>query len=307
MRQVFLIVALVLLCALVTVLEPRFLTVYNWLNILEQAAVIGIVSAGVAMLMIGGGFDLSVGSAVVVAGYIIAIAFRNEMPTLITILLAVLGGSVLGVINGIGVAYLRVPSLIMTLGTLYAVRGGILFLSGGETIGRRFPDSFTFIGKGDIGPVPMPVIIVAVVYIVLHIVLKKSRFGRYTIAVGTDAETAWRAGIGARSHLTKLYILSGALAALAGVVLSARIDASTTRFGEGYELEAIAGVVIGGTNLFGGRGTLLGTVVGVLFLAVVHNGINLVGVSPFLATFAIGALLLFSATIDIAATLAQRR
>lgn len=307
MRQVFLIVALVLLCALVTVLEPRFLTVYNWLNILEQGAVIGIVSAGVAMLMIGGGFDLSVASAVVLAGYIISIAFRNQMPTLIAILFAVLGGAVLGVINGVGVAYLGIPSLIMTLGTLYAARGGVLFLSGGETMGRGFPSSFTVLGKGDIGPVPVPVVIVAVVYIVLYLVLKKTRFGRYTIAVGTDAETAWRAGIGAKSHLTKLYILSGTLAAVAGVLLSARIDAATVRLGTGFELEAIAAVVIGGTSLFGGRGTLTGTALGVLFLGVVRNGINLVGVSPLLATFAVGALLLFSATIDIAATLLQHR
>ena len=307
MRQVFLIIALVLLCALIAVVQPRFLTVYNWLNILEQSAVIGIVSAGVAMLMIGGGFDLSVGSALLLGSCITAIAFKNGVPTPIAILLAVVGSSVFGVINGIGVAYLRIPSLIMTLGMLYAVRGGILFLSGGETIGRSFPESFTFLGKGDIGPIPMPVAIAAVIYLVLYVVLTKTGFGRYTIAIGTDAETAWRVGIAAKWHLTKLYILSATLAAVAGALLSARIDASTVRFGEGYELQAIAAVVIGGTSLFGGRGTLPGTVLGVLFLAVVHNGINMVGVSPFLAQFAIGALLLFSATIDIAATLVKRR
>ena len=307
MRQAFLVVALILLCTSITVAEPRFLTADNWLNILKQSAALGIVSAGVAMLMIGGGFDLSVGSSVVLAGYIIALAFRNGMPTPITVLLAVLGGFALGGINGLGVAYLGIPSLIMTLGTLYAVRGGVLYLSGGETMGRSFPDSFTFLGKGDIGPLPVLVIIVTAVYVVLHVVLKKTSFGRYTVAVGTDSETAWRAGIEARQHLTKLYILSGALAAVAGTLLSARIDASTVRLGTGLELEAIAGVVIGGTSLYGGRGTIAGTALGVLFLAIVRNGMNLLGISPLLASFAIGVLLLFSATIDIAATLAKRR
>ena len=136
--------------------------------------------------------------------------------------------------------------------------------------------------------------------------MKKTSFGQYTIAVGTDSETAWRAGINAKRHLTTLYVISGTLAALAGIVLTARIDAATVRFGENYELQCIAAVVIGGTSLFGGRGTLPGTVLGVLFLAIVHNGINLLGVSPFLAVFAIGALLLFSATIDVAATLTKR-
>ena len=306
MRQVFLVIALIVLCTLITVGQPRFLTVYNVLNVLEQAAVIGIVSAGVVMLMIGGGFDLSVGSGVVLGAYIVAIAFKNELPPHLAIFLALLGGAALGVVNGVGIAHLGIPSLIMTLGTLYAVRGGVLYLSGGETIGYRFPDAFTFIGKGDLAELPMPVIIVAVVYIIFFVITKKTRFGLYTVAVGTDSDTAWRAGISAKQHLTTLYIISGTLAALAGIVLTARIDAATVRFGDGYELQCIAAVVIGGTSLFGGRGTLPGTVLGVLFLAIVHNGINLLGVSPFLATFAIGALLLFSATIDIAATLTRR-
>jgi ribose/xylose/arabinose/galactoside ABC-type transport system permease subunit len=258
------------------------------------------------MLMIGGGFDLSVGSGVVLGAYIVAIAFKNELPPHLAIFLALLGGAALGVVNGVGIAHLGIPSLIMTLGTLYAVRGGVLYLSGGETIGYRFPDAFTFIGKGVLAELPMPVIIVAVVYIIFFVIMKKTRFGLYTVAVGTDSDTAWRAGISAKQHLTTLYIISGTLAALAGIVLTARIDAATVRFGDGYELQCIAAVVIGGTSLFGGRGTLPGTVLGVLFLAIVHNGINLLGVSPFLATFAIGALLLFSATIDIAATLTRR-
>jgi ribose/xylose/arabinose/galactoside ABC-type transport system permease subunit len=306
MRQVFLVIALIVLCTLITVGQPRFLTVYNVLNVLEQAAVIGIVSAGVVMLMIGGGFDLSVGSGVVLGAYIVAIAFKNELPPHLAIFLALLGGAALGVVNGVGIAHLGIPSLIMTLGTLYAVRGGVLYLSGGETIGYRFPDAFTFIGKGVLAELPMPVIIVAVVYIIFFVIMKKTRFGLYTVAVGTDSDTAWRAGISAKQHLATLYIISGTLAALAGIVLTARIDAATVRFGDGYELQCIAAVVIGGTSLFGGRGTLPGTVLGVLFLAIVHNGINLLGVSPFLATFAIGALLLFSATIDIAATLTRR-
>lgn len=305
-RQVFLVIALILLCTLITVGQPRFLTVYNLLNVLEQAAVIGIVSAGVVMLMIGGGFDLSVGSGVVLGAYIVATAFKNELPTSLAISLALLGGAALGVVNGIGIAHLGIPSLIMTLGTLYAIRGGVLYLSGGETIGYRFPDVFTFIGKGEPVGLPMPVIIVALVYIVFFVIMKKTSFGQYTIAVGTDSETAWRAGINAKRHLTTLYVISGTLAALAGIVLTARIDAATVRFGENYELQCIAAVVIGGTSLFGGRGTLPGTVLGVLFLAIVHNGINLLGVSPFLAVFAIGALLLFSATIDVAATLTKR-
>ena len=138
MRQIILIAALVVLGAVVTTIQPRFLTIYNWLNILQQASVIGIVAAGVSLLMIGGGFDLSVGSGVALGGFIVAIAFAAGLPTPVVILLAVLGGVALGFINGFGVAVLKIPALIMTLGTLYVVRGGLLFLSGGETMGRGY-------------------------------------------------------------------------------------------------------------------------------------------------------------------------
>ena len=306
MRQALLVGALALLCVLITIVQPRFLSLYNWLNILQQASAIGLVSSGVALLMIGGGFDLSVGSVVALGGYIVAVAFAAGLPMPLVILLAILGGAVVGAVNGFGVAYLRIPALIMTLGSLYVVRGGVLFLSGGETAGRSYAEAFTFLGKGELGPLPVPVLIMTVAYVALYLVHKKTRFGRYTIAVGTDADIARRAGINARLHVTKLYILSGALAAAAGVLLAARLNASTTNAGIGYELEVIASVVIGGTSLFGGQGTLAGTILGVLFLAVVHNALNLVGVSPFLQQFAIGSLLLFSAAADIVAPLAQQ-
>ncbi len=308
MRQALLVGALALLCILITIGQPRFLTFYNWFNILQQASAIGLVSSGVALLMIGGGFDLSVGSVVALGGYIVAVGFGAGLPMPIVILLAILGGAAVGAVNGFGVAYLRIPALIMTLGSLYVVRGGVLFLSGGETAGRGYADAFTFLGKGEIGPLPVPVLIMAVAYVALYAVHKKTRFGRYTIAVGTDAEIARRAGINSRFHIAKLYILSGALAAAAGVLLAARLNASTTNAGIGYELEVIASVVIGGTSLFGGQGTLAGTILGVIFLAVVHNALNLLGVSPLLQQFAIGSLLLFSAAADIVAPLlAQKR
>ncbi len=307
-RQGLLVGALFLLCILITIGQPRFLTIYNWLNILQQAASIGLVSSGVALLMIGGGFDLSVGSVVALGGYLVAVGFGTGLPIPLVILLAVLAGAAVGAVNGYGVAYLRIPALIMTLGMLYVVRGGVLFLSGGETAGRGYPESFTFLGKGDLIGLPVPVIIMGAAYVALYLVHKKTRFGRYTIAVGTDAEIARRAGVNSRFHVAKLYILSGALAAAAGVMLSARLNASTTNAGIGYELEVIASVVIGGTSLFGGEGTIAGTLLGVVFLAVVHNALNLLGVSPFLQQFAIGSLLLFSAAADILAPLlAQRR
>jgi ribose/xylose/arabinose/galactoside ABC-type transport system permease subunit len=306
MRQTLLLIAMAIVGAAITMFEPRFLTVSNWLNIMDQAVIIGIVAVGVVLLMIGGGFDLSVGSSVVLSGYIIAISFANGVPTLLAIVLALLGGLLLGVINGAGVAYLRIPSFIMTLGTLYAVRGFILFLSRGETIGHAFPASFTVLGKGNFASVPIPVFILLAIYIVLHIVLKKTRFGRHTIAVGSDAETSRRLGINSRLHLAKLYVLCGTLAALAGLLLSSRINASTSDMGLGYELEAIAAVVIGGTSLFGGAGTVAGTLLGVVFLGMVHNGINMIGVSPYLATFAVGALLLFSASVDVVTQWSRR-
>ncbi|MCY3903670.1 MAG: ABC transporter permease [Caldilineaceae bacterium] len=307
-RQGLLVGALALLCVLITIGQPRFLTLYNWLNIFQQAAAIGLVSSGVALLMIGGGFDLSVGSVVALGGYLVAVGFGAGLPIPLVILLAVLAGAAVGAVNGFGVAYLRIPALIMTLGSLYVVRGGVLFLSGGETAGRGYPEAFTFLGKGDLAGLPVPAIIMGVAYVALYLVHKKTRFGRYTIAVGTDADIARRAGINARFHIAKLYILSGALAAAAGVMLAARLNASTTNAGLGYELEVIASVVIGGTSLFGGEGTIAGTLLGVIFLAVVHNALNLLGVSPFLQQFAIGSLLLFSAAADIIAPLvAQRR
>jgi simple sugar transport system permease protein len=208
-----------------------------------------------------------------------------------------------GVISGIGVAYLKIPSLILTLGVLYAVRGGILLATaesaGGSTIATGFDGTFLSLGQTSLLGVPVPAVITILGFIAAHIVLTRTRFGRYTTAVGTNLAVSRRAGIPVQRNLVKVYALSGALAAITGVLITAQVNAASTNVGIGAELTVIAAVVIGGTALTGGVGTIIGTILGVVFLSVTQNALDILNVSPFAFQLAVGILLLLSAGSDV--------
>ena len=286
-RLKLLLIAILLLGGITSTLSPAFLTLGNVFNILEQLSINAVMAAGMTFVIIAAGIDLSVGSI---------LAVGSMAP--VALLGGLLVGLVVGSINGLAIAYGRVPAFVMTLGMLNAARGGMLFLTEGNSI-RGFTEGFLFIGQGRIGPVPTLVIITVLVYLVCHGVLVKMRFGRYTFAIGNDPEIARRLGVRVRLHTLVLYALSGMLAAFAGALLAARLNSALTLAGTGKGLEVIAAVVIGGTSLYGGKGSIPGTFLGVLFLQIVRNALNLLGISTFLQQVAVGALLIFSALVDV--------
>ncbi len=303
LRQIILVVLLVLLVGGVTALQPNFLSLANLGNIAVQFSQIGLMAAGMTFVMIAGGIDLSVGSVLALGAGVGGLLMAAHFPVPLAVAGALVSGALIGWINGAGIAYLKIPALIITLGTLYAVRGAVeLYSNGsGSTIAQDFPADFRFLGQGSVFGIPAPTIVTIVVYVVLHLVLTKTRFGRYTIAVGTDAEAARRSGILVERHLTKIYILSGIMAVIAGLLITAQVNAASIDLGRGAELTVIAAVVVGGTSLYGGQGSIPGTFLGVTFLTIMSDALDILNVSPFAIDLATGSLLLLSAAADVLA------
>ena len=297
-RLKVLIVAILVLMAFVSMRSPVFLSTRNFLNILEQLSFNAIIAAGMTFVIIAAGIDLSVGSILALGSMATAHLLVSGVPVPAAILGGLLVGAGVGALNGVAIAYGRIPAFIMTLGMLNVARGAVLFLTRGNSI-VGFPEAFTFLGRGRIGPFPVLVLITAAVYLICHLVLVKTRFGRYTFAVGNNSETARRLGIRVRRHQLCLYSLIGLFSSLAGILLAARLDSALTQAGTGAELDVIAAVVIGGTSLYGGRGSMPGTLLGVIFFQIVRNALNLLGISVFLQQVAVGALLIFSALADL--------
>ena len=293
-----LIAAILVLMAAVSTVSPVFLSTRNFLNILEQLSINAIMAAGMTFVIIAAGIDLSVGSILALGSMGTASLLASGIPAPAAILGGLLVGTGAGAINGVAIAYGRIPAFIMTLGMLNVARGTVLFLTRGNSI-VGFRESFVFLGRGEIGPVPVLVLITAAVYLICHLALVKTRFGRYTFAIGNNPETARRLGIRVRRHQLCLYALSGMFASFAGILLAARLDTALTQAGTGAELDVIAAVVIGGTSLYGGRGSIPGTLLGVIFFQIVRNSLNLLGISVFLQQVAVGSLLIFSALADL--------
>jgi ribose transport system permease protein len=294
---------LIVLCAVVGYLIPSFLTTKNLLNVLRQVSITGIVAVGMTYVIITGGIDISVGSTVALSGVVAAVALKAGLGIPLAILLALLAGAGVGLFNGIFIAYARVLPFVATLGTMYLVRGFALIVTNGQAM-WDLPKSFLTIGTGYFLGIPIPVIITLTIYLTGHFLLNHFVFGRYVLAVGGDEESARLCGVSVRRVKLFTYVLAGALTALAGVVLAARLGSGQPSTGDGYELTAIAAAVIGGNSLSGGRGTVMGTLVGALILGVVSNALNLWGVASFWQTVISGAIVLIAVLAD---TLRRRR
>ncbi len=294
---------LILLCAVVGYLLPPFLTSKNLLNVMRQVSITGIVAVGMTFVIITGGIDISVGSTVALSSVVAAWSLKEGLGIPAAILLALISGSLVGVMNGALIAYGRLLPFVATLGTMYVIRGAALIVTKGEAI-WDLPKPFLTIGTGYWLGIPIPVIITLVVYLLGHFLLNNFTFGRYVLAVGGDEESARLCGV--RVKLIKLlaYALCGLLTGLAGVVLAGRLGSGQPSVGVGYELTAIAAAVIGGNSLTGGRGTVLGTLIGALILGVVSNALNLWGVASFWQTVIAGAIVLIAALAD---TMRRRR
>lgn len=288
---------LVLLCGIATALSDNFLTSRNLLNLLQQSAVVGIVAVGMTAVIIAAGIDLSVGSVAAFGGMLVAVLIDagSAVPVAVAATLAV--GAVIGAAVGGISAYVGVPSFMTSLAALVGVRGATFLLTDGVPIGSM-PKSLTLFGTGRIGPVPVMGLVFVAVAILGAMVLRYTVFGEYIYATGGNDEAARLSGVPTKLISTLTFTVSGLLAALAGILLTARLTIGQPTAGEGLELDAIAAVVLGGTSLFGGRGTVLGTFVAVLLLGVLRNLFNLMGLSSFFQMAATGVILIVAIVLN---------
>ena len=287
--------ALVLLIVLASVLSPYFLQPGNLLNVARQVSIIGIIAVGMTFVILTGGIDLSVGSILGLVAVVAAQQLQNGVAPLLVVGLALVLGTALGAINGLGITLGGVPPFIMTLGMLVMARGAALTYADGQPVSLGdAKETFSWLGRGAIGGIPVPVFIFAIVAIAGMAVLRFTTVGRYIYAIGSNREAARLAGIKVRAYTTLVYIISGFLAGLTALIWISRLTVGEPTAGTGTELEAIAVVVIGGASLFGGEGGIGGTVIGAIIVGVLANVLNLLGVSPFTQQIVTGALIVLA-------------
>jgi ribose/xylose/arabinose/galactoside ABC-type transport system permease subunit len=286
------------LCVLLWILTPHFLTVANALNVMEQTSINAIVAVGMTYVIISGGIDLSVGSLVALAGVVLAGALKAGWPMPLAMAAGLGVGAASGLLNGVVIAFGRLPPFIMTLGMMSVARGAALLVTDGRPI-SGFEAGFRSIATGRVLGVPAPILLTLVIYAAAHFVLSRTRFGRYVYGIGGNEEATRLSGVNVRFHKTMVYVVSGAASAVAAVLLTARLNTAQPIAGIMYELDAIAAVVIGGTSLSGGEGSLGGTLIGALTMGVLRNGLNLLGVSSFLQQLVIGVVIIVAVLVDI--------
>jgi ribose transport system permease protein len=289
-------IGLVLICVVLSLLSNRFLTASNLINVARQVSINAIVAAGMTVVIITGGIDLSVGSTIALAGCA-ALIVAGPAGDLLGMLAGILAGALVGLLNGGLVAWGRVPPFITTLATMTIVRGAALVMTNGEPIVKS-EGAYLWLGQASIGPVPVPIILMVAVLLGTHWFLARTRWGIYVYAVGGNAEAARLVGISLAGVQILVYVLASALAALAGLVLAARLSSAQPNTGVGFELDAIAAVVLGGTSLMGGEGGVWGTTVGAFIIGVLNNGFNLLNVSPFYQLIAKGAVIVLAVLVD---------
>ncbi|MGH6760783.1 MAG: ABC transporter permease [Phyllobacterium sp.] len=269
-----------------------FLTTGNILNVVRQAAPILIVAVAMTFVIITGGIDLSVGSQVALVNAVAALILAMGYPWP-AVVVGMLGfGAFLGLIQGWFIAYQGIPAFIVTLAGLSILRGVALYLTQGYSIPIKDAPGFFFIGRGEVFGLPLPALVAIAVAILGYIAIRSTKYGRQVVAVGSNMEAARRVGMPAKWIVASVYLIAGMASALAGLLIAARLGSGSSNAAVGFELQVIAAVVLGGTSLMGGRGTILGTILGTLTIAVIGNGLILMHISPFFTQIVTGAIIL---------------
>ncbi|MGN6551233.1 MAG: ABC transporter permease [Pararhizobium sp.] len=294
-RRMGVLLALVLLVIASSFLSDRFLTVPNLLNVLRQVAIVGILAVGMTFVILTKGIDLSVGSILGLSVVLFAGLLVNH-GMIVAIPLGLLAAMAVGLVNGIGIAYAGVPPFIMTLGMLSFARGLAFIYTGGTPI-PILNEAFYNLGNGYLFGIPIPSLIMLAVLIASGVVLSLTPFGRSVYAIGSNEDAARLSGLPVRLYTTIVYVIVGGVSGLAGLVYASQLSVGTPIAGQGYELDAIAAVVVGGTSLFGGKGSVVGTFVGTLIIGVLANILNLTGVDPFVQQLFKGALIVVAVYI----------
>ncbi|MCP3663732.1 MAG: ribose ABC transporter permease [Gammaproteobacteria bacterium] len=294
-------IGLLLLMCTVSLFSPSFLTVDNLLNILRQTSINAIIALGMTYVILTAGIDLSVGSVLAFSSAICATLIANDSSMVVAVIATLAVGGLLGAANGVVISYFGVQPFIATLVGMTMVRGATLVYTGGRPISTGdfdVAESFYSLGGGYLAGIPVPIVIALVVFVIGWIVLNKARLGRYVYAIGGSEQVTRIAGINVNTVKMTVYMTSGVMAALAGIILTARLESAQPTAGLGYELDAIAAVVLGGTSLMGGRGTLVGTLIGALIIGVLNNALNLMDVSSYYQQIAKGAVILLAVVVD---------
>jgi ribose/xylose/arabinose/galactoside ABC-type transport system permease subunit len=295
--QALLILTIVIFSIFVASQSPAYMTPANWTIIVRNAVFIFIVGAFMTYVLVSGGLDLSVGSVFMAGAMAVAQFLVWGYPVWLSMLLAVGVGVVVGLANGVLINYARIPAFITTLGMLYVVRGLTTFATQGRPL-APIPDEFNMLGQADVLGVPLLIIYAVIIGIIAHIVLEATPFGWSIRAIGGNREAARASGIDVRRLSTVVYVLCGASAAFAGMLMSARLGSGQPSVGNGFELQVISAVIIGGTSLFGGIGSVAGTALGALVLSILNDGLILLRIDPILQNVMVGVIIVVAVGID---------
>jgi ribose transport system permease protein len=280
-----------------TLASPYFLTPTNLAAVVRQTAVINILALGMTLIIISGGIDLSVGAMLALAGLLGTMAMAAGYPVSAGILAGILVGALSGLLNGLLITRLNINPFIVTLGTLGIFRGLALMISNGLPV-HRIPPSFSFLGEGTLLRVPFVLWVLLILAAAMHVLLENTRLGRHSFAIGSNPEAAYYAGIPVKFDITMAYAIAGLLTGLAGMIEASRLMTGQPTAGNGYELQAIAAVVIGGGSLRGGEGSVVGTLIGASIMGMLANGSDLLGISPYLQQAIVGGVIILAVTVD---------
>jgi ribose transport system permease protein len=296
-QRLFPFFTLILLFAGLSIASPHFLTGTNLSSVIRQTAVINIMALGMTMIIIAGGIDLSVGAMLALSGLLGSMTMEAGQPIALGILAGVATGLGCGLVNGLVTTKMKINPFIVTLGTLGIFRGLALIISNGLPV-HNLPKGFSFLGEGNLLGVPFVLWILLICGAGVHVLLEHTRMGRHAFAIGSNPEAAYYTGIPVAFHTTAVYAAGGMLTGLAGMIECSRLMTGQPTAGQGYELQAIAAVVIGGGSLRGGEGSVVGTLIGAFIMGLLSNGSDLLGISPYLQQAIIGSVIILAVFLD---------
>lgn len=300
MSELTTVIALIILMAVITIINSNFLTANNLLNLLLQVTSNALIAFGMTFVILTGGIDLSVGSILALSSALTAGLLGSGTPVTLAILISLILGCILGMMNGLLISYGKLAPFIVTLATMTIFRGATLVYTNGNPITKGLSDTFLFqfLGQGYIVGIPFPVIIMFIVFIVLYVLLHKTAFGKSVYAIGGNEKAAYISGVKLNKVKIIIYSISGIMASISGLIITSRLSSAQPTAGASYEMDAIAAVVLGGTSLSGGKGRILGTLIGALIIGVLNNGLNIIGVSAFWQQVVKGVVILIAVLID---------
>lgn len=298
LQKMVIVGVLLLIVIILSFLSKSFLTLTNFGNVTRQVAFVVITGCAVTPLMISGNFDLSIGSVLGLTGMLSAFFVTLSIPLWFSIILSTLVGSAIGLLNGLMVAKLRIPSIIATLGTMYAARGLALVISGGTSIHMGLGKNFTLLGRGYLGGIPIIFIIMFLTIVLFYFIESKTILGRYTYAIGGNRRAALLSGINVDSIIILLYFLVGTLTGFSGTLMASRLGVGQAMVGSGFEFDVIVAVVLGGTSIEGGEGSIFGMLIGAFIVGFIANGLNLMGIHSFYQSIVKGVVLVGAVLLD---------